>query len=146
MVKKAVNTGDTTNLIPYFVVAGVAAVLIIILIIAGRIKTKTTVKVIGRTTLPYSNIWEGCFMVKTEVSSPKIMSMLKALIISFVVTALLLLLLALLLYKLELKEGMVTAGIAAIYIISCFAGVFQLEKASGRENSCGVSVWGPVIF
>ena len=44
-------------------------------------------------------------MVKTEVSPPKIMSMLKALIISFVVTALLLLLLALLLYKLELKEG-----------------------------------------
>ena len=40
MVKKAVNTGDTTNLIPYFVVAGVAAVLIIILIIAGRIKNK----------------------------------------------------------------------------------------------------------
>ncbi|MCH1982974.1 procyclic acidic repetitive family protein [Ruminococcus sp. OA3] len=40
MVKKAVNTGDTTNLIPYFVVAGVAAVLIIILIIVGRIKNK----------------------------------------------------------------------------------------------------------
>ena len=45
--EKAVNTGDTTNLIPYFVVAGVVAVLIIILIIAGRIKQKTTVKVIG---------------------------------------------------------------------------------------------------
>lgn len=93
---------------------------------------------IGRTTLPYSNIWEGCFMVKTEVSSPKIMSMLKALIISFVVTALLLLLLALLLYKLELKEGMVTAGIAAIYIISCFVGGFSAGK-SIRERKF---LWG----
>lgn len=63
-------------------------------------------------------------MAKTDVSSPKIMSLLKALILSFAVTGLLLLLLALLLYKLELKEGMVTAGIAAIYIISCFIGGF----------------------
>ncbi|MCH1982975.1 TIGR04086 family membrane protein [Ruminococcus sp. OA3] len=77
-------------------------------------------------------------MAKTEVSSPKIMSMLKALIFSFVVTALLLLLLALLLYKLELKEGMVTAGIAAIYIISCFIGGFSAGK-SIRERKF---LWG----
>lgn len=72
---------------------------------------------------------------------PKVMGLLKALIFSYLVTALCLLIMAVLLYKLELKEGQVAAGIAAVYIVSCFLGGFFL----GRKAESRRFVWGLLL-
>ena len=49
---------------------------------------------------------------------------MKALLVSYLVTGLLLLLIAGLLYRFRLDEGKVQIGIIATYILSCFSGVF----------------------
>ena len=46
--------------------------------------------------------------------------LLKALLAAYIVTGLLLLLLALLLYKLRLSEAVINLGITAIYLLACF--------------------------
>ena len=48
------------------------------------------------------------------------MWMVKALLAAYVVTGILLIILALALYKFELNEGAVTAGVTAVYLISTF--------------------------
>ena len=47
---------------------------------------------------------------------------LKALVVSYIVTALLLLLLALLLFKFELNESKVSIGVIVVYLLSSFIG------------------------
>ena len=54
--------------------------------------------------------------------------MLKALVASYIVTGLLLLLTAGLLYRFELSEGKVRIMIIVTYILSCFAGGFLSGK------------------
>lgn len=51
-----------------------------------------------------------------------------ALMIMYLISAILLLLLALLLYKMELSEAVVKIGVIAIYIISGFCGGFFVGK------------------
>lgn len=53
---------------------------------------------------------------------------LKSLLAAYVVTGILLLLLTILLYKFELGEQKVTAGIVITYVISSFVGGFLLGK------------------
>ncbi len=72
---------------------------------------------------------------------PNVMKLLKALIFAYLVTALCLLILAVLLYKLELGEGQVAAGIVAVYILSCFLGGFFL----GRKVENRKFVWGLLL-
>lgn len=57
-----------------------------------------------------------------------IMRIFQALLVSYVITGILLLVLAVLLYKLNLDKGKVTAGITGIYVVSAFAGGFLLGK------------------
>jgi len=57
-----------------------------------------------------------------------VVRMLKALLVSYVVTGLLLLLIAGLLYRFQLDEGKVQIGIILTYILSCFAGGFLTGK------------------
>ena len=54
--------------------------------------------------------------------------LLKALLAAYIVTGLLLLLLALLLYKLRLSEAVINLGITAIYLLACFLTGFFLGK------------------
>jgi len=71
----------------------------------------------------------------------KFMSLMKALLVSYAVTAVLLLFLAFLLYKFELGEKNVTMGITVIYILSCFLGGFVLGKATGNRQF----LWGMLL-
>ena len=68
----------------------------------------------------------------------KVAWILKALLCAYVVTGILLLLLTLLLYKMNLDEGKVTAGIIVIYVLSTFVGGF----AAGKMAKVRRFVWG----
>ena len=57
-----------------------------------------------------------------------VLALAKCLLASYVLTLLLLCLLALLLYKLHLTEGMVTIAISAIYVITTLWRDFWQEK------------------
>lgn len=67
-------------------------------------------------------------MGKETGRNSKAVWMLKSLLTSYILTAVSLLILALLLYKLELNEQKVTMGIVIIYVLSTFAGGFILGK------------------
>lgn len=72
--------------------------------------------------------------------------MLKALLASYLVSGILLVILTVLLYKLELDEQKVTAGIIVIYVLSTFAGGFLLGKwAKVRRFVWGLSL-GVIYF
>ncbi|MBU9728796.1 TIGR04086 family membrane protein [Diplocloster modestus] len=76
--------------------------------------------------------------VKKEV---KVMTIIKILFVSYIITGILLLILALLLYKLDLGENQVNIGVIAIYLISCFAGGFIAGKRTGSRKF----LWGMVV-
>ena len=57
-----------------------------------------------------------------------VMWILKALLISYIMTGVLLLLLTVLLYKLELNEKAVSAAIVAIYVLSTLIGGIAIGK------------------
>lgn len=76
----------------------------------------------------------------------KFMWMLKSLLVSYVVTVILLLLLTLLLYKFELGERIVSAGIVAIYVLSTLTGGLIIGKtARTRRFIWGISL-GMIYF
>ncbi|MDE6959653.1 MAG: TIGR04086 family membrane protein [Lachnospiraceae bacterium] len=66
---------------------------------------------------------------------------LKALLVSYVVTGLLLLLIAGLLYRFQLEEGKVQIGIILTYILSCFAGGFL----AGKMMKSRQFLWGVLL-
>lgn len=71
----------------------------------------------------------------------KIKSLLKSLLCSYVVTGIFLILLAFLLYKMDLQESVVGMGIAVVYILSCFLGGFVLGKSTGSKKY----LWGLLL-
>lgn len=60
--------------------------------------------------------------------SRMVVRMTKALLAAYAMSALLLLLLAFLLYRLEISESVVTGGIVSVYLISTLAGGFVMGK------------------
>lgn len=60
--------------------------------------------------------------------------MLRSLVLSYVLSALLLAALAFVLYRLRLKEGTVNLMVFAIYFISCFAGGLAAGKSMKRRR------------
>lgn len=70
-----------------------------------------------------------------------LLRMMKALLTSYVITGLLLLVLAFLLYQFQLNKSVVDIGIAAIYILSCFIGGFIEGKIMGTKKY----IWGALI-
>ena len=80
-------------------------------------------------------------MEQTVKQTPKMMSLVKGLIAAYLITGILLLLLALLLYKLELDEGKVTIGMIVIYVLSCFIGGFFVGKKAGTQKF----LWGMLL-
>lgn len=77
--------------------------------------------------------------------------MLKSLLCAYIISGILLLLLAFLLYKLNLDEGKVAAGIIMIYVVSTFAGGFIVGKLSGVQKflwglTCGILYFGLLLL
>lgn len=70
-----------------------------------------------------------------------LLRMLKALLTSYVATGLLLLALAFLLYQFQLAKSMVSIGIVAIYILSCFLAGFIEGKIMGTRKF----IWGAIV-
>ena len=69
--------------------------------------------------------------------------MLKSLLCAYIISGLLLLLLTFLLYKFNINEGKVAAGIIMIYVVSTFVGGFIIGKLSGTRKflwglTCGI--------
>ena len=80
-------------------------------------------------------------MRKKEQNEVWIMWMVKALLAAYVVTGILLIILALALYKFELNEDAVTAGVTAVYLISTFAGGLVVGKLAKVRRF----LWGIVL-
>ena len=80
-------------------------------------------------------------MRKKEQNEVWIMWMVKALLAAYVVTGILLIILALALYKFELNEGAVTAGVTAVYLISTFTGGLVVGKLAKVRRV----LWGIVL-
>ena len=80
-------------------------------------------------------------MRKKEQNEVWIMWIVKALLAAYVVTGILLIILALALYKFELNEGAVTAGVTAVYLISTFTGGLEVGKLAKVRRF----LWGIVL-
>ena len=65
----------------------------------------------------------------------------RTLILSYLFSAVLLLILTLLLYRFRLPEEQITIGIYAVYILSCFLGGFLVGKAMKTRRF----FWGMLI-
>lgn len=77
-------------------------------------------------------------MERTQKRLPKMMTLVRGLVVAYLITGISLLILALLLFKLQLDEGKVTIGIIVIYILSCFLGGFFVGKKAGQQKF----LWG----
>ena len=79
--------------------------------------------------------------VLKQAAGGRVMDFIKALLCAYVVTGILLLILALLLYKAGLSEENVNAGILLTYVISTFSGGFVIGKLTGSRKF----LWGLLI-
>ena len=85
-------------------------------------------------------------MEKGKAYQDAAVRMIKALLASYIVTGLLLLVLALLLYKLRLSESADNVGIIAVYVVSCFLGGFLEGKMMKTRKFLWGSVCGLLYF
>ena len=82
------------------------------------------------------------YMEKTSVEKGvPVLFLLKCILCSYIFTAAMLLLLAFLLYKMNLSEKTVSVGIIAIYVISTFFGGF----VAGKKMQNRKFVWGLLV-
>ena len=79
--------------------------------------------------------------VRTQEAEIKIVWIIKALLCAFVLSAFLLMLLAMLLYKMNLDEKKVAAEIVVIYVLSTFLGGFFIGKKAGKRKF----IWGLIV-
>ena len=80
-------------------------------------------------------------MGKENIRHTWILSILKILLFMYIVTGVLLLILSGLLYKMQLSEGVVSAGIVVIYVVSGFLGGFL----SGKIMKTRKFLWGMIL-
>ncbi|MBU5480000.1 TIGR04086 family membrane protein [Blautia sp. MSJ-19] len=64
----------------------------------------------------------------------KIKAILRSLFLAYALSGICLLLLALLVFKLDIGKGPVTAGILTIYVVSCLAGGFLAGKILRKDK------------
>ena len=79
--------------------------------------------------------------MRKKEAGRKVMWVLKSLLASYIITGILLLILAFLVYKFELDEQVVVGGIVSIYIISTFIGGFIIGKLTEVRKF----IWGMII-
>ena len=82
-------------------------------------------------------------MIRQEGKGLKILS---TLLLMYVITGVMLLVLALLLYKFQLNEKFVSAGIIAVYIITGLIGGLVIGKRMGRHKFLWGLFSGTVYF
>ena len=85
-------------------------------------------------------------MEKGKACQDAAVRLIKSLLAAYIVTGLLLLLLALLLYKLQLSESVVNIGIIAIYIAACFLGGFLEGKMMKTRKFLWGGAFGLLYF
>ena len=85
-------------------------------------------------------------MEKGKACQDAAVRLIKSLLAAYIVTGLLLLLLALLLYKLQLSESVVTIGIIAIYVAACFLGGFLEGKMMKTRKFLWGGAFGLLYF
>lgn len=73
--------------------------------------------------------------------SMKLISLLKSLVISYIVTGIMLLVIAFSLYKFDITEGTINLLITAVYVVSSFVGGF----AVGRMVQEKKFLWGLIL-
>lgn len=71
----------------------------------------------------------------------KVKTVLKSLLFAYAITGVFLLFLAFLLFSLNLGEGAASAGITAVYVLSCLLGGFSAGKMMRREKY----FWGLLV-
>ncbi len=71
---------------------------------------------------------------------------LKTLLISYILTGILLVILAFALYKFHLKEGQIRIGVNAVYIITCLIGGMIMGKSIRQRRFFWGLVLGIVYF
>lgn len=81
------------------------------------------------------------FMVRFFRKNEKVVCVLRCLLVSYVLTGLMMLLLAFLLYKFSLPKQVVGIGIILIYIISTFVGGLLMGKSMKVKKY----IWGLVL-
>ena len=86
---------------------------------------------------------EDLFMKQPNINSytNSAIRIMKALLVSYLVTGLLLLLIAGLLYRFRLDEGRIQIGIIVTYILSCFTGGFL----AGKMMKSRKFLWGVLL-
>lgn len=85
-------------------------------------------------------------MERTGKNNTTMLSILKILLLMYIITGILLLVLTMLLSKLQLSESAVSIGIVAIYVISGFVGgLLAGKKLENRKFLWGM-VMGAVYF
>lgn len=72
--------------------------------------------------------------MKEKQKSPIVVQMIQALLCAYVVTGVLLIVLAFLLYRFQLGENTIQISIIMIYVISTFVGGIILGKIVGRRR------------
>ncbi len=80
------------------------------------------------------NVWKGVL----HMTSTTPWRIIRTLLISYFLSAILLLILTFLLYKFRLDEAQITIGIYGTYILSCFLGGFLAGKAMKTRRF----IWG----
>ncbi|MDF2590455.1 MAG: hypothetical protein K0S41_4298 [Anaerocolumna sp.] len=85
-------------------------------------------------------------MDKAIHRSSKAMVIIKDLLISYIVTGILLLILAFLMYKLDVSSMILNAGIILTYILSNFIGGFLLGKSVEQKRFLWGIVMGAIYF
>lgn len=85
-------------------------------------------------------------MEKGKACQDAAVRLIKSLLAAYIVTGLLLLLLALLLYKLQLSESVVNIGIIAIYVAACFLGGFLEGKMMRTRKFLWGGAFGLLYF
>lgn len=85
-------------------------------------------------------------METKTVKKGGVVNVLRALVAAYLVTGILLLLLALLLYKLDLDESKISMGIIAIYILSSFLGGILAGKGCESRKFLWGLMTGSLYF
>lgn len=83
----------------------------------------------------------GLFMEQTIGSRQKIKGIAKGLAAAYLISGAMLLLLALLLYKLHFDNSKITIGVILIYVFSCFIGGFL----AGKKIHTQKFLWGLLL-
>ena len=85
-------------------------------------------------------------MEKTNFKNLKLMWVLKGLLTSYIVTALMLIGISFLLYKFDVGEEFVRTGILVTYVISAFTGGFILGKLMKEKRYLWGFLMGCIYF